>query len=295
MHFLFFYCNWTTYNWMEERLKSTPSGLLKGLILCFSSTQTDKHDTEVECTPNFTESCFVFFFFLFWAVILHSRSWPIIRHRGSGGPLKSCLLSWAEGRGGGRKVPAEVYNLRLAVSTRVHLLDCAVGIGAPADDISSSKLLCSSTDPFSRAAERQRGIFFLQHAIEGNRSQLPLPFAGRPHVRGKVSPLLWPCPPGVRKLSEVKSSNRCGGSPSVRVTPATEALRAEQEWLPLLSGLICPGKGGHGSGSGSGSSSHGNCAQSHWSGSNGPTTRPLSEPPLVQHGFTHRQQGTFLL
>lgn len=71
--------------------------------------------------------------------------------------------------------------------------------------------------------------------------------AGRPSrsQKGRPAPTPASLTLSIRKLTEVTSSIRCGGSSSAEVTPGTEVLRAEKEWPLLLSGLICPGKGGH--------------------------------------------------
>lgn len=74
---------------------------------------------------------------------------------------------------------------------------------------------------FSRASERG-GVLFERTPLERSQST-PFVFSHGTFNAGRVltcterstppppCPLLWPCPPSVLKLTEVKSSNRCGG------------------------------------------------------------------------------------
>lgn len=127
----------------------------------------------------------LFFFFFFPPFIFHSRCWPIIHHSGRGGPLKSCLFSWAEG---GKKR----FQLKSPICAwlpwrkDVRLFECTVGIGTPADDISSYDCRVPPAEPSAEPQILQRGGFLFECTPLERSQSTPFVFSHGTFNAGRV-------------------------------------------------------------------------------------------------------------
>lgn len=131
--------------------------------------------------------------------------------------------------------------LRARSSSRMWKSVCQQTMSHPAN----APFLCRT---FSGATGFNKELFSFSSTISQLLCLLPQNInAGHPSrsQKGRPAPTPASLTLSIRKLTEVTSSICCGGSSSAEVTPGTEVLRAEKEWPLLLSGLICPGKGGH--------------------------------------------------